>query len=88
MPLAISVKLWNTTSRETWMSIAQRRLRTAVIASSGAAMIVIGARAVSRSVDNCRNRTASAYSTQVVDRETAQGDAEQVDMPPRIQPAC
>ena len=39
MPLTTRVELWNTTSRETWMSIAQRRLRAAAMAISGAASI-------------------------------------------------
>ena len=39
------VALWNTTSRETWISTAQRRLRAAAMAISGAAIAVTGARA-------------------------------------------
>ena len=60
MPLAIRVKLWKTTSRETWMSIAQRRLRTAARAISGAARMMAGARASTSAKDSRWNSTPSA----------------------------
>jgi hypothetical protein len=63
MPLAIRVKLWKTTSRETWISIDHRRFRTAASATSGAARMTAGARASSRAKETPWNSTASAYST-------------------------
>jgi hypothetical protein len=60
MPLAIKVKLWKTTSRETWMSIDQLRLRAAASATNGAASIATGARASSRAKDRRWNSTPSA----------------------------
>ncbi len=60
MPLAIRVKLWKTTSRETWMSTDQRRLRTAATAISGAARMMAGARPSTRAKDRRWNSTPSA----------------------------
>ena len=60
MPDSTSVALWNTTSRETWMSTAQRRLRTAAMAISGAARAVAGARAANRAALTRWNSRASA----------------------------
>ena len=60
MPLATRVALWKTTVRETWMSIAQRRLRAAAMAISGAAIAVTLARPSNSSQEIRRNSTASA----------------------------
>ena len=59
MPLATKVALWKTTVRETWMSIAQLRLRAAAMASSGATIAVTLARPSNSSHEIRRKRTAS-----------------------------
>ena len=84
MPLAIRVKLWKTTSRETWMSIAQRRLRTAARAISGAARMVAGARAFQQGEGHAVEQHAVGVEQQVVQEDPAQADAEQVDVPARL----
>ncbi len=60
MPLITSVALWNTTSRETWISIAQRRLRAAASAINGAARAVALARPSNSGIEIRRNSSASA----------------------------
>ena len=59
-PLHTSVTLWNTTSRETWISTFQRRSRTAATAISGAAIMIAGARPSNILREMSRNSAASA----------------------------
>ena len=59
MPQTTRVALWNTALRETWMSIAQRRLRAAASAISGAAIAVALARPSNSGSEMRRNSMAS-----------------------------
>ena len=59
----MSVALWKTTERDTWMSIDHRRLRAAAMAMNGAAKAVTLARPSNNGTEMRRNNTASAYNT-------------------------
>ena len=89
MPLTTRVQLWNTTSRETWISIAQRRLRAAASAISGAAIDRWrGARPSNSGERNALEQHGVGVEHEIVEEQAAERDAEQVDVPAGIRSAC